>query len=80
MNSMIEVKNLGKKYNITHRLGGYIALRDVIANTFKNPLKFLKHKTKQVLGRETKEEFWALKDINFTINKGEAVGIIGSNG
>ena len=25
-------------------------------------------------------EFWALRDINFTINKGETVGIIGRNG
>jgi len=78
--AIIEVKNLSKKYNITHRLGGYIALRDVITNTLKSPLKFLKHKTKQVLGREIKEEFWALKDINFNIEPGEAVGIIGANG
>lgn len=25
-------------------------------------------------------DFWALKDVNFSINKGEAVGIIGKNG
>jgi len=80
MAPIIEVKNLGKKYNITHRQGGYIALRDVITDTLKSPLKFLKHKTKRILGRETKEEFWALKDINFKIERGEAVGIIGANG
>ncbi len=27
-----------------------------------------------------KEEFWALKDINFEVNKGEVIGIIGKNG
>ena len=33
---------------------------------------------KLVNGRD--EEFWALKDINLTIKKGERVGIIGPNG
>jgi len=79
-NSIIEVKNLGKKYNITHQQGGYVALRDVLTNVFKNPFQFAKHKAKQITGQETKEEFWALKDINFTIEKGEAIGIIGANG
>lgn len=80
MQPIIEVKNLSKIYDITCRQGGYIALRDVITNVVKKPISFLKHKTKQVLGRETKEKFWALKEINFYIEKGEAVGIIGANG
>ena len=33
-----------------------------------------------VLSRKKNEEFWALKDINLEIKKGERVGIIGSNG
>ncbi|HAQ02959.1 TPA: ABC transporter ATP-binding protein [Candidatus Nomurabacteria bacterium] len=77
---IITVKNISKKYNINHQQGGYIALRDVITNIFKNPFTFLKTKTKEVLGIETKEEFWALKDINFEIMKGEVIGIVGRNG
>ena len=77
---LIEVKNISKKYNITHERGGYIALRDVLTNIIKNPFIFLRAKTRQVIGLEKKEEFWALKNINFSVKKGEIVGIIGSNG
>ena len=77
---IITVKNISKKYNITHQKGGYITLRDILTNIFKNPLKFFKSKIRQVIGIETKEEFWALKDINFTVEKGEVIGIIGRNG
>ena len=77
---IIEVKNLSKKYNIVHQQGGYIALRDVLTETAKHPFKFLKQKTKKAIGRETKEGFWALKDVSFNVKKGEAIGIIGANG
>ncbi|OQA39072.1 MAG: Teichoic acids export ATP-binding protein TagH [Parcubacteria group bacterium ADurb.Bin316] len=80
MPPIIEIKNLGKKYNITHQQGGYIALRDVITNVFKNPFRFAKSKAKQIAGLEKKEIFWALNDINLTVESGEVVGIIGRNG
>ena len=77
---IIEAKNISKKYNITHQKGGYVALRDVLTNIAKKPFTFLKQKAKIVIGKTGKEEFWALKDINFSVKKGEAVGIIGANG
>ena len=77
---VIEVKNIGKKYRLGQNRGGYIALRDVLANVLKSPFSFLKHKAKVVAGLEKQEEFWALKNVNFTVNKGEVIGIIGRNG
>lgn len=77
---IITISGIGKKYNIAHQRGGYIALRDVMMNVIKSPFSFLKSKAKQVAGIETKEEFWALKDLNFEVNKGEVIGIIGKNG
>src|SRR3989344_6284809 len=77
---IIEVKNIGKKYNITHQKGSYIALRDVLMNVIKSPFSFLKTKVKQVAGFEKKEDFWALKDVSFDVEKGEVIGIIGRNG
>lgn len=77
---IIEIKNIGKKYNIAHQRGGYVALRDILAGILKNPFKFAKHKAKQIAGIATKEEFWALHNVNLEINKGDIVGIIGHNG
>lgn len=80
MKPIIEIKNIGKRYTISHRQGGYVALRDVLTSIARNPFRFAKHKAKQMVGSETKEDFWALKDINFTVEKGEVIGIIGING
>jgi lipopolysaccharide transport system ATP-binding protein len=80
MTSVIEIKNLSKKYKITHRQKGYVALRDVLGNILKNPFGFTKSKAKQIMGKETREDFWALRNINLTVEKGDIVGIIGKNG
>ncbi len=78
---IITIRNIGKKYDINRQKGGYIALRDILANILKSPFSFLKTKAKQITGFETKkEEFWALKNLNVDIYKGEIIGIIGANG
>ncbi len=77
---MIEVKGISKKYDIAHMRGGYVALRDVIANAFKNPFAFLANKTKSAVGLSKKEEFWALKNVSFNVARGEVVGVVGANG
>lgn len=77
---IIEIRGLGKKYEINRAKGKYIALRDVITNVARYPFLFLKSKFKQATGLEKKEEFWALKNIDLKIERGDVVGIIGSNG
>jgi lipopolysaccharide transport system ATP-binding protein len=75
--TIIEVENLSKRYVLDHQQDReqYTALRDVIANGVKSVFKGLRGgKT------ETKEEFWALKDVSFEVKRGEVVGIIGRNG
>ena len=80
MEPIIEIKGIGKKYNIAHQKGGYIALRDILANVFRNPFKFAKSKAKKMVGLSTQEDFWALRDVSLNINRGDVIGVIGKNG
>jgi len=80
MESVIEIKGIGKKYRITHKRVRYATLRDIIGFAIFSPFQHAKNQAKKILGRDIKEEFWALKDINLEVRKGEVIGIIGRNG
>jgi lipopolysaccharide transport system ATP-binding protein len=72
-NPMIQVKHLSKKYKIGMDRG-YKTFSESVINLLKSPLKTIKNI------RKHNGIFWALKDINFEVNRGEILGIIGRNG
>ena len=78
------LSRLGKKYVIGHESERerYTALRDVISRSARNFVRTTVDtlRGRPILAGDTTEEFWALKDVNFEIKRGEVVGIIGRNG
>lgn len=68
---IIEINGISKKYALGEMFS-YGNLREEFANSVKG---IFKGKTET-----DKNTLWALKDVSFSVNEGEVVGIIGRNG
>ena len=70
---MIEIKNISKRY-VLGKDKTYGRLTESIMNTVAHPIQAIKNATAK------KEEFLALKDVSFYVEKGDVIGVIGRNG
>jgi lipopolysaccharide transport system ATP-binding protein len=68
---IIAIENLSKRYRIGGQREPYLSLREEV-------MKYLSRKAWR--GRNKIEEFWALKNLSFSVEEGAALGIIGRNG
>src|SRR6218665_2994530 len=67
MKPILEIQHISKKFRIQHEKQSYLSLRDSLVSVFKK-------------NSSTSEEFYALRDVNFNVQPGESIGIIGKNG
>ena len=75
MTPVINVKNVSKRYQIGGLDPGYATFREFLASAMAMPLRRLRR-----IQTSQSQTIWALKDINFEMQAGEVVGLIGDNG
>lgn len=81
---VIIAEGLGKRYVIGHRgkRERYLALRDVLARgagqVFGRVFRTIRGVP--LIEGDEQEDFWALRDVSFEVERGEVVGLIGRNG
>ncbi len=75
---VVKAEGVGKRYQVkAPGEGGYVALRDVLAQGAHALLDALRGRTRPP---DEAEAFWALREVDFEIRRGEVVGLIGRNG
>ncbi|HEX8463438.1 MAG TPA: polysaccharide ABC transporter ATP-binding protein [Abditibacterium sp.] len=65
----VAVRGLSKSYSLGHNGPRATTIREAMLQKLRNPLQ-----------RVERETFWALRDVEFDIQRGDVVGIIGRNG
>jgi len=79
--NVIEVRDLSKRYRIGLQEKRHETLAGQIGSILRAPIdNFRRLRDLSRFGAEDESVFWALKDINFDVQQGDVLGIIGHNG
>jgi lipopolysaccharide transport system ATP-binding protein len=72
----LHADSLGKRYRLRHQAHLGQGLRHVLEQFVRKPWK----SAQAGPTKSNSEEFWALRDVNFQVQPGQSVGIVGRNG
>jgi lipopolysaccharide transport system ATP-binding protein len=64
---ILEIQNISKTFRINHEQTPYLSMRDAVSGIFKSSATEV-------------ETFYALRDISFSVQQGDTIGIVGKNG
>jgi homopolymeric O-antigen transport system ATP-binding protein len=75
----IQVDGVGKRYRLGRR-ESYATLRDVLADVVASPFQWVAGRQGGGVDRAQDETLWALREVTFSVARGEVLGLIGRNG
>jgi len=75
---IISVEGLGKAYFLGKAADRNQTFRDALVGLARAPLQRLRHRTADA--GKAADAFWAIRNVNFEVNRGEVIGLVGRNG
>src|SRR5689334_4447563 len=80
MEPVIQIRNLSKLYLLGEGTHSYGNFREVLEGAFRKSLGLIRRSASNRNDKQRDREFWALRNLDLDVMKGDTVGILGSNG